>query len=127
VSWIPIPEPVTWVLKKPLVHNGMTYPTVTLRAPTGGEILKATAVRNRANMEVGLRLIECVNVEGVPYEALCQLPAYLALQMGAYMDEFEGTPAPDPLEAWRKARSEAAEAEAATPATSPQPTDQPES
>ena len=106
-DWIPVPEPVTWTLPTPLAFNGMSYGSVTLRAPTGADILKATAVRGAAGMDVTLRLIEAVSAEHVPYDALKTLPAYLVMQMSDYMDEFAGTPAPDPLAAWRAARAAA--------------------
>jgi len=111
VSWIPIPEPVTWNLAAPLSHNGMNYSTVTLRAPTGADILKATAIRGASSLDTTLRLIEGVSGERIPYDALKTLPAWLVMQMGDYMDEFMGTPAPDPLVAWRAARQAEAEAE----------------
>jgi hypothetical protein len=103
-DWIPIPEPVTWTLPAPIAHNGMSYATATLRAPTGADILKATAIPGAAGLDVTLRLIEAVSAEHVPYDALKTLPAYLVMQMGDYMDAFGETPAPDPLVAWRAAR-----------------------
>ena len=113
-DWIPVPEPMTWQLAKPLSHNGLSYGSVTLRAPSAADILKATAIPGAVGMDVTLRLIEAVSAEHVPYDLLKALPAYLIMQMSDYLDEFAGTPAPDPLEAWRAARRQAARA-AATP------------
>jgi hypothetical protein len=121
VSWIPIPEPMTWTLPAPITFNGMNYATVTLRAPTSADILKASAVRGAANLDVTLRLVETVSGERVPYDALKTLPAWLVVQMGEYMDEFMGTPAPDPLVAWREARTAAAIAEAEAKQSAGQP------
>jgi hypothetical protein len=117
--WTPLPEPVTWTLPASLQHNGMTYATVTLRAPTGADIMKATAIPGASGMDVTLRLIEAISAEQVPYDALKTLPQWLIGQMSEYIDEFAGAPAPGPLEAWRAAReaAEAAEAKAALSAS----------
>ncbi len=121
-DYIPIPEPVTWLLAKPAEHGGMSYPSVTLRAPTAGEVLKATAVRGATGMDVTLRLIEAVSIERVPYDVLKTLSAYQIMQMSDYLDLFTGVPPPDPLAAWQAARraQAAAAADGATPAS---PTD----
>ena len=92
----PPPEPVTWELDKPLSFGPATYPAITLRAPTAGDVLKATAVRGAAGMEVTLRLIAAISAEGVPYEALLSLPAWVVDQMANYFDSFTG-PLPIPL------------------------------
>jgi hypothetical protein len=94
----------------------MNYDSVTLRAPTSADILKATAIRGQSPLDTTLRLIEGVSGEHVPYDALKTLPAWLVMQMGEYMDEFMGSPGPDPLVAWRAARRAAAEAEVAAEA-----------
>ena len=117
-DWIPVPEPMTWQLPGPLTHNGMSYASVTLRAPSAADILKATAIPGAVGMDITLRLIEVVSAEHVPYDVLKTMPAYLIMQMSDYLDEFAGTPAPDPLEAWRAARRKAAR-EAAAPAPEP--------
>jgi hypothetical protein len=104
---------VTWTLAAPISHNGMNYATVTLRAPTSADILKASAVRGTFGLDLTLRLVEAVCGEHVPYDALKLLPAWQIMQMGDYMDEFMGTPAPDPLVTWRAARLAAATTKAA--------------
>jgi hypothetical protein len=96
-EWHAPPEPVTWELATPLAFGSATYPTITLRAPTAGDVLKATAVRGSSGMEVALRLIATISAERVPYEALLTLPAWLADQMGQYLDSFAGAPPPPPL------------------------------
>jgi hypothetical protein len=96
-EWHAPPEPVTWELAAPLAFGSATYPTVTLRAPTAGDVLKATAVRGSGGMEVTLRLISTISSEHVPYEALLNLPAWLVDQMGQYLDSFTGAPPPLPL------------------------------
>lgn len=96
-GWSPPPEPVTWELPRPLVFGTATYPTITLRAPTAGNVLKATAVRGVSGMEVTLRLIAAISGEGVPYEALLDLPSWVCDQMSEYLDSFNGAPAPAPL------------------------------
>ncbi len=110
MTWIAPPEPMTWPLAVPLQLGSASYPTVTLRAPTAGDVLKATSVSGASGIDVTLRLISTVSVEQVPYEALRSLPAYIVEQMGLYLDVFGGAPLPDPLEAWRVARAEAAKA-----------------
>jgi hypothetical protein len=95
--WAPPPGPVTWELDPPLKHNGGTYVAVTLRAPTAGDVLKATAVRGASGMEVTLRMISSISGEGVPYEALLLLPAWMVDQMSGYLDSFNGAPPPLPL------------------------------
>jgi hypothetical protein len=96
-EWTAPPEPVTWDLPKPLVFGSVTYATITLRAATAGDILKATAVRGASGMEVTLRLIANISGEGVPYEALSGLPAWIVDQMSSYLDSFNGAPLPIPL------------------------------
>lgn len=102
MSWIPVPEPLTWALPASVAHNGLTFTEVTLRAPTGEDIMKATAIPGASNADVTHRLIEAVS--GVPYDALKVLPWWLVKQMSDYLDEFAGAPAPGPLEQWRAAR-----------------------
>ena len=60
-------------------------------------MLKATAVRGASGMEVTLRLIANISAEGVPYEALLDLPAWVVDQMSNYLDGFNGAPLPLPL------------------------------
>jgi hypothetical protein len=113
IDWIPVPEPVTWTLPTPLTAGGMRFTTVTLRAPTAGDVLKATAIPGASALDVTLRLIEAVSAEQVPYEQLKLVPAAVVEQMSAYLDLFGGAPLPDPLEAWqaeRRARQAAATA-----------------
>jgi len=113
-DWTPVPEPVTWTLPKPLTQGGMSYTTVTLRAPTAEDILKATAVRGASGVDVTLRLIESTSAEHVPYEVLKKQPSWVIQQMSDYTEEFAGAPAPDPLEARRNARHTAQTAEPAS-------------
>ena len=108
-AWIPVPEPLTWQLPEGVREGGMVYREIVLRAPTGADIMKATAIPGSSPQEVTLRLIEAVS--GVPYEVIKRLGWHEIVQMRDYMDEFAGAPAPDPLEAWRKARRLALEAE----------------
>ncbi len=115
MAWVPLPEPLTWTLPTPLTFNGMQYGSVTLRAPSGADIMKASAIPGASGLDVTLRLIEAVSAEHVPYEALKTLPAYMVMQMGNYMDEFSGAPEPDPLAAWRAARMAATKPAATTP------------
>jgi hypothetical protein len=103
-----VPEPVTWNLRTPIQHAGMTYEQVTLRAATVEQMMKATAVRGASNLEVACRLIETIS--GVPYEAVRKLPEWMLGQMTEYLEEFTGNPAPDPLARWRQARKAAAAA-----------------
>jgi hypothetical protein len=102
--WTPVPEPVTWTLPKPLPSGGLTYATVTVGAPTAGDIMAATAVSGASGVDVTLRMIEAASAEHVPYEVLKQQPSWLIEQISDYFGEFLGAPAPDPLEAWRDAR-----------------------
>ena len=113
MAWLPVPEPVTWQMSTPIVDGGMTYSQVVCRAPTGEDIMKSTALAG-TNADITHRLIEAVSgvPYDVPYDVLKRMPWWMILQMSEYMDEFAGAPAPDPLEAWRKARGEAAIAEA---------------
>lgn len=117
MDWVPPPEPMTWVLPNPIKFGSATYPTITLRAPTAGDILMATTIQGASNTQVGLQMIASISVEGVPYEALAQrgtdgLPAHLMEQMTGYFDMFGGAPMPGPLEAWIASRVAAAKAEA---------------
>ncbi len=107
-DWTPVPEPITWTLPRPLEHGGLTYTTITIGAPTGEDILKATAVRGATGLDVLCRVIEAASAEHVPYDVLKKQPEWLLTQISGYIDEFAGTPAPDPLEAWRTARQVAA-------------------
>jgi hypothetical protein len=109
-EWTDVPEPVTWKLRETIAHNGVRYAEVTLRAPTGGDTLKAASVRGSSNLEIVHRLIE--EVSGVHYDVVKQLPEWMIGQMAAYFEEFAEAPAPDPLERWRQARRDAAKAEA---------------
>ena len=97
-AWQPPPEPVTWELQRPIAFGSATFSTVTLRAPTAGDVLKATAVRNASGMEITLRIIAAISGEGVPYEALLSLPSWIVEQMSRYLDSFNGNPPPLPLQ-----------------------------
>jgi hypothetical protein len=96
MAWIPPPEPVKWDIK-PVALGSTTYTTVTLRAPTPADIMKATALRGESGMAVALRLISAVSGEGIPFEALAQIPAWQIEQMSNYFESFTGAPLPDPL------------------------------
>jgi hypothetical protein len=111
MAWIPVPEPQVWQIAAPANSGGMRYATVTLVAPTAEDIMKATAVSGASGMDVTLRMIESVSLEHVPYDVLKRLPGWQIIQMSDYMDAFGGAPDPDPLEAWRKAKREAAAAD----------------
>lgn len=116
MDWTPPPEPMVWTLPKPIPFGSQAYSTITLHAPTAGDILKATAVPGASAYDMTLRLIACLSAEGVPYEALAALPDYLVQQMSNYIDMFGGAPLPDPLESWR-AEQVAARLAKASPAT----------
>ena len=75
----------------------MMYPTITVRAPNVGELMKATAVPGANGLEVTLRLIEAVSAEQIPYAALLLCPAWVIDQISRYMESFAGTPMPSPL------------------------------
>jgi hypothetical protein len=122
-TWTPVPEPVTWPLPKPMEHGGVQYVTVTVGAPTVEDILKATAVRGAAGVDVTLRMIASASQENVPYDVLKKQPSWLMEKISEYFEEFAGAPAPDPLESWRAARRAALAAEAAAvlEAASPPP------
>jgi hypothetical protein len=119
VSWTPPPEPLEWPLVKPVDFGGMKYVSALLRAPTGEDVMKATAIPGVTGVDQQHHLIAAVS--GVPYDVLKMQPYWLIRKMSDYFDEFMGAPAPDPLESWRKARREAAmaEAQAAAKVTTP--------
>ena len=58
IEWTPVPEPQTWTLPKPMKHNGLSYATVTIGAPTSEHILKASAVQGASGLNITLRIIE---------------------------------------------------------------------
>jgi hypothetical protein len=108
-DWTPPPEPLTWELPKPLVFGSQTYSTITLRAPSGGDVLKASAMPGASPYAVSINLIAIVSAEKVPYQALARdgeegLPAHLIEQMASYLDLFGGAPIPGPLDIWHKAQ-----------------------
>ena len=120
MDWTPPPDPVTWTLPKPIVFGSVTYGTITLRAPSAGDVLKAGAVPGASGAQVNLRLISILSAEQVPYEALTLpspdgLPAHLLEQMSGYLDMFGGAPLPGPLEDWRNAQIAAAREASAKP------------
>ena len=102
MDWTYPPEPVTWTLPVAIALGSATYSTVTLRAPTAGDVMKATAVSGASSTDVALRLISTVSAEAVPHEALQKVPAYLIEQMSNYLDCFGGAPLPGPLDEWRR-------------------------
>jgi hypothetical protein len=96
-KWQAPPPEVTWDLNPPIVLGVATFRAITLRAPLGEDVLKATAVRGASNMEVTMRLIATINAEGIPFEAVVKLPAWIIEQMSGYIDSFGGAPPPLPL------------------------------
>jgi hypothetical protein len=125
-NWLAPPEPVTWTIpasvkREDLTVGGLTYSTVTLSSPTGEQVLKAFAIPGASNADTTHRLIEAVSGEHVPYDVVKKLPYWMIDQMGVYMDSFLGSPSPDPLEAWRKARAAALSAEVSAAAGSAPP------
>ena len=98
-DWIPPPEPVTWELVPPVSFGSTTYTAVTLRSPTAGNLLKATAVPGESGVQVTMRLIAAISAEGIPYEALLQVPSWQIEQMSSYFEMFNGAPLPGPLAA----------------------------
>jgi hypothetical protein len=103
-NWIAPPEPMEFLLPKPLMAGGMKYTQVTVGAPTTEDVLKATAVKGAAGLDVTLRMVESASAEQVPYEVLKKQPHWFNQQVADYFEEFLGVPAPDPLESWRSAR-----------------------
>lgn len=95
--WSPPPAPLTWTFDPPLTLGTASYATATLRAPTAGDVLKATAVPGEGSIAVTLRLIAAVSAEQVPFEALLAAPAWQVEQMSAYFDSFAGAPMPQAL------------------------------
>lgn len=120
MTWSAPPEPVTWVFPTPLTLGTASYPAITLRAPTGADILKATALAGEPGYTVTLRLIANISVEQVPFEALLTAPAWMIDQMSRYFDAFNGAPMPGPLEGW--AHPPAAPDTASPPASASPPT-----
>jgi hypothetical protein len=55
-----------------------------------------------------LRLIAAINAEGAPFEAIMGLPAWQIEQMSGYIEMFNGSPLPGPLEARAAAAARAA-------------------
>ena len=102
-EWQPPPQPVTWELEEPIKHKVASWSSITLRAPTAGDVLKATAMRGASGLEVTLRMISAISGEQVPYEALVDLPAWIVNQMSNYIDSFNGAPPPIPLRPTRSA------------------------
>ena len=111
-AWKPIPEPMKWTLPKPIEHGGLHYAQLTIGAPTSEDVLKATAIYGAAPLDVTLRIIESASAERVPYDVLKKQPHWFNQQVSDYLEEFVGTPAPDPLETWRRERRDAAAVEA---------------
>jgi hypothetical protein len=95
-DWIPPPEPVTWTIR-PVSHGGTTYKTVTLRAPTSEDILKASANSRETGLAQALRLISAISEEAIPFEVLLKIPSWQIEQMTGYFESFSGAPLPDPL------------------------------
>lgn len=106
-DWASPPTPLTWELDDAISFNGATFHTVSLRAPTGADMLKATGTRGASNMQINMQMIAAVSMEQVPYEAVQLLPLWLIQQMNEYLDLFGGAPEPSPLAAWRKAQTAA--------------------
>jgi hypothetical protein len=104
-EWKPPPEPVTWTIK-PVNVGTTTYSSVTLRAPTPADILKATANARENSLTHALRLISAISEEQVPFEALLNVPTWQIEQMSGYFESFSGAPLPDPLRAARDELSE---------------------
>jgi hypothetical protein len=100
-EWQAPPPSVTWDLNPPIALGVASFSAITLRAPLGEDVLKATAIRGASNMEVTMRLIAAINAEGIPYEAVVKLPAWIIEQMGTYIDSFGGAPPPLPLRVTR--------------------------
>lgn len=103
-EWTRPPEPVTWTLPKPALLDGVSYPTITLCAPNGINLLKATAVAGEDNYSITLNLISAVSAESVPVSALRQVDTAVINQMARYFDMFDGAPLPGPLQDWLAAR-----------------------
>lgn len=117
MDWTPPPEPIAWVLPKPLAFGSASYPSITVRSPSAGDILKANAMPGQSGLGFTLRLIAELSLEGIPYEALAQagpngVPQYIIEQITAYLDLFGGAPVPGPLEQWRAELTAKMQAEA---------------
>jgi hypothetical protein len=98
---------VTWTIRKPITFGPVTYDRVTLRSPTGAEVLEAMKA-GASNTAVVHQLIAIVSAEKVPLDVVQALPDWQLGQMADYFEDFAGNPAPDPLEQWRAARKAAA-------------------
>ena len=97
MAWTPPPEPVKWDLVPPVTFGSATYTGVTLRSPTAGNLLKATAVPGETGVSVTLRLISAISAEGIPFEAMLMVPSWQIEQMSNYFEMFNGAPLPGPL------------------------------
>ena len=96
-EWTFPPEPVTWILAKPVAYGGTTYTKITLRAPTAGDIINATAIPGQSGLAIALRMVSAISAETIPYEALLSVPSWQIEQMSNYFESFSGAPLPGPL------------------------------
>lgn len=96
-EWTKPPQPVTWTLDEPIELGPSVYTQVTLRAPKGADILKATAVYGEDGLTIAMRLISAISAEGVPFEAVTRIESWQIDQMSRYFDSFNGAPMPGPL------------------------------
>jgi hypothetical protein len=110
--WSAPPPTVTWTLDPPIETASFKISTITLKAPTIGQMQKCSAVRGMSTQEVALRIIAEVASERPTYEATQQIPSHIIDQMVEYIGSFGGSPAPSPLQEWREKRAAAERAEA---------------
>ncbi len=96
-DYIAPPSSVTWTLDPPVALGSSTYSSVTLRAPTGADVLKSIAVPGENGLQVTLRLISGISQEGIPFEALMLVASWQIEQMSHYLEMFNGAPLPGPL------------------------------
>jgi hypothetical protein len=99
-AYTPPPAELTFVFSPPLAFGAASYPAITLRCPSGADILKATALRGESSLAQTLRLAEAVSNEAVPFDALLLAPAWQIDQMARYFDSFNGAPMPGPFAVW---------------------------
>lgn len=100
MDYAPPPAELTFIFSPPIVFGSATYPAITLRCPTGADILKATAVAGESSLAQTLRLAATVSGDAMPFEALLLAPAWQIDQMSRYFDAFTGAPMPVPFAEW---------------------------
>jgi hypothetical protein len=112
-DWTPPPAQVPWDLNPPITHGTNSFSRITLRAPTGADLIKAMANPNETGSHVTMRLIGVVSLEEVPFEAVINIPSWQIEQMSNYFETFNRAPMPGPLAEWDAAARAASKSQAA--------------